>query len=1794
MNPSPLLKQARCALLLAGSLAMTPATQAWVTPVFTNHFSQNPQPYPIPVTGYPDGTGARFGEVLAALGGGRFAVSAPRMDVLRSPAMARGFVGDAGFVWIYNESNGFGGSAAVAVHDLRRWHGLALAAFPDGRLLVGAANAAVTPAGITNELVGVVHLHDTDGTLLGTWPNPDGPANASGAFGWRVTALPGDRFAASSMSGSGKVFLFEATAVAPPLVVIPNPTPDPMGENFGQTLAAFGPDRLLIGDPGDRAVAGRRGSVMIYDLNGELHSTIANPVTTEPRTEADQLGAALLAVDDRRFLASAPAARTISYSQRLQQWTTNENAGAVYLLDDAGAVLATLVAPDVARSQFFGTSLALLGTNHVLIGCASEKINEVPAGAVHLFTLSGVHLGTVDNPAPSLNDEFGHAIAVVDDRRFVVGAPGDDALRTDAGSMYGYQVDDSFFTPPLLTGGVTISIEPPEAVADGAMWALADGPFQQSGASRPVDPGRYPLRFSELADWRGPSEMEVYVVGGNMTEVAVLFTRPPTYDFREVPEQHVRQGETLKLLVSGMDPGQPAQLLAEPPPAGALTFDPSTGRLTYTPGEADRLPFTLTFSVDGVPAGRTVVTPLPDLATEATLIRYHRPLPDPTSRDYISISETGNAPALFNDEIRTTLNVSISGMSLVFDAAHAAQLHQQYSGRHNIREFHLFADRVIIRSPLLLPQTRVAIHARELRFEGDGVINTTPRARTRIPAGAVWDDNRVAGLNGDPGHPGGDVDVLVERFYADPTLPIRFVLKGGTGGRPGEGRNGMFEGTAALFSPGLTTNETHVNWTNLMHRAGNVICGVDNGGIHFWEQVSTTAAGSTVLSTCGSQVPARGEPAVPSGIPGPGGNGGTLRSTVMNLLAYTQRSGGDPGARGNSYVGGDLFFPHFFRTSTFTTNPRTGEVTLRNGDTPAPRVRGADAPAPPGAPGEAGALALADPSAWLHSFSVRGVMQFARDAYLNGHDAAARGLLADYRDSIRTLHPDAVPIAGLDDAAAAEATRLDQAALEVDTLLHRMDSNLDYFGNPGGWVPMLSFEANLVAFEREVEQSIRILYLAYWLNRAATNLQDSLAASQSAVARLATELEDLAAAYNEAQLAIPQLKSESTSLNARIEAMQTRLLVLEFELLARAQQNVEERHKVPFWKKSLGVLAVLADLMPVGQPTLGRIGNGLERLSQVDPGAPLASLRANSTNVFALFSGKDISVCFANPATNAPGTNSAAARKAQTECAKFLGDQLKEMAKIFKEVQVDTKEVAAELEKLKASDPVFRDVSEELVRLNADKERFAQKLAETLQALATLTGAMTENVLATHHLEDRVAKTLTTLDHGALLHVREMEARAKNRLLQFQYYVAKSYQYRVLQPYSGNLQLNRLFDRFQALVEDGGGHVLSAAEFTSLKSLYLAELRETVAQTLQHLNANAPERSLPIQFQLNARELQQLNAEGSVVINLRRRGLFPSSHENIRIADLRTEAISARAVGGTIGTFALLFLDLEHRGVSHLTTGGQTFLFRHYQSATVNPITWNTVFDGLANAFSNSMLSPTTQSLLSVLLDQPTAGNLLLLSRPAADADILLRKQVQSDNGIDLAMDSLTLRLEYDFSTAGGARSRLDVAVTDNLEPVITVSQPDINGRRDGKGDFHRIFPTGTTVTLQSPPSYGARAFDRWVVNGQARPVGETLLALALTSSAVAEARFAPASVSEPGPDIVPPILSLSAGGAGLLGVDLTTAIGLRYTLEESPRLMNPVWTPVEVFIGDGGRRALLRPISTDPEVFYRMFVDVP
>src|SRR5262245_51782752 len=91
-------------------------------------------------------------------------------------------------------------------------------------------------------------------------------------------------------------------------------------------------------------------------------------------------------------------------------------------------LLRTFNNPAPAIDDNFGSSMAALGNDRVLIGARYDDTSATNAGAVYLFHTNGTLLKTITNPIPAFifpyaDEQFGSAIATLGNDRVVVGSP---------------------------------------------------------------------------------------------------------------------------------------------------------------------------------------------------------------------------------------------------------------------------------------------------------------------------------------------------------------------------------------------------------------------------------------------------------------------------------------------------------------------------------------------------------------------------------------------------------------------------------------------------------------------------------------------------------------------------------------------------------------------------------------------------------------------------------------------------------------------------------------------------------------------------------------------------------------------------------------------------------------------------------------------------------------------------------------------------------------------------------------------------------------------------------------------------------------------------------------------------------------------------------------------------------------------------------------------------------------------------------------------------------------------------
>ena len=92
-----------------------------------------------------------------------------------------------------------------------------------------------------------------------------------------------------------------------------------------------------------------------------------------------------------------------------------------------------------------------------------------------------------------------------------------------------------------------------------------------------------------------------------------------------------------------------------------------------------------------------------------------------------------------------------------------------------------------------------------------------------------------------------------------------------------------------------------------------------------------------------------------------------------------------------------------------------------------------------------------------------------------------------------------------------------------------------------------------------------------------------------------------------------------------------------------------------------------------------------------------------------------------------------------------------------------------------------------------------------------------------------------------------------------------------------------------------------------------------------------------------------------------------------------------------------------------------------------------------------------------------------------------MSKNVHTSGGGDIVIDSLVLRLRYDFTRRPVNIRNIDITTNDGLLPYITCSEVDRNGRSNGKGSFHRSYNrSNNTVTFTALEKYGTYHFLYW------------------------------------------------------------------------------------------------------------------
>lgn len=996
------------------------------------------------------------------------------------------------------------------------------------------------------------------------------------------------------------------------------------------------------------------------------------------------------------------------------------------------------------------------------------------------------------------------------------------------------------------------------------------------------------------------------------------------------------------------------------PPKGNFEFNNKTGRFKYYPAPDDYESFVVTFTAT---SGASTVTEDVEFNLKAQTNQENCAIQSngtmPVAEDYTRIAECESfSDSLLNNTYRKVYSISISGKDVVFDNAVRNKV-WGLSGRQDIRDLSIYAERLFIRSALFFPQTEVTIYTKEIIFEDNG--------------------NVVSSINTSP-------------------APIDSI-----------------------------TNEKGIN-------AGNA------GNISLYFKSFKGIPAKRLIANGG-----KGQCSNRNGLPGNGGNGGIVTSS-LDISQYCDFARGSCGVKYGA---------------NYEEATSVGEVI------------GA------GTMGQAGHFELSgNQFSYLHPYYLSPVLRHANDAFINNKPEAALQVCNEYQ----TLIKEYMTSAEWETCDTENEVMLQQDWTEINDMLLRLNQGLDYFGNPVGWVPLLSFEVMLNSYNTEIDRAIPTLYMYYWLSRVDQTLENKVKAKQFAATEAEQNIDNNLTIINQWIAEIPVLQDQADEIQSSIDILQNELNALEQQLLHKARKNVKKRNRI---KKAIGVCRAVANCLPMlgpygaaaGAAINGVLNSGvLNKFTDVDYSQTVKEIgnKAVSENFY-----KDLSKALKSAKDSIGSGGIKALGKTFDnlyKTAEPLITNITNVNNLLSHGSTPKSEVENELIRLKAQSPEYQRLEGEINTLNTAKAILGQRIKDLENDISTTLADVSENVIALDAFRREAFTGNSKRDLNAIQYLDKMQQRAKNRLLKYHYYLRKAYEYRLLKPYQGEFNLVSMYERFEALGM-ALGDVIDANAYSSLSAIFRDVVSGMAEEIIDEYSNNYPEQSAPITIVLSKEQLEAINTSDGITLNFHEMGVFAPDEENVRIVKLGVKHIESH-LDGNVGYTGYMDLNMTHSGISQLRKDGQIYWFNHISKSTTSPHTWGIRYDAITH--ENTTIEPSAASA-SLLYSILNGNNIMLFSRPSAWGDINLTKKVHTSGGGDIVIDSLVLSLQYDFTRRPNKLRNIDITASDDLLPYIACSQADYNGRGDGNGNLYRSYVNSNQpVTFTASEKYENYYFVNW------------------------------------------------------------------------------------------------------------------
>jgi len=659
-----------------------------------------------------------------------------------------------------------------------------------------------------------------------------------------------------------------------------------------------------------------------------------------------------------------------------------------------------------------------------------------------------------------------------------------------------------------------------------------------------------------------------------------------------------------------------------------------------------------------------------------------------------------------------------------------------------------------------------------------------------------------------------------------------------------------------------------------------------------------------------------------------------------------------------------------------------------------------------------------------------------------------------------------------------------QLYTDMSNIINRYEAGLDYFGNPAGWVPMVSLEISSAMFDQEIDYALNAMYLSYWVQHNFENLTDQRSAIQDALQNNSKEVSSLTSEFNALSSAATIAARKFKDLTLESNELKSEINVLHEELIKRAEREIKDeekrRKKFGFFKSAASFMGSVCSAIPL--PATQIIGAGLTGVSEINLDDPFSL--ENLTVAL------DATTNAVNSYSNCAKKNSAAMQSIQDQTSSLssigsglqiaseisaaagpLVSSFNEISGASKSAGVPNSKVQARLQKLMSESPEFKNVQSRLTAVLNKRQEVYSNLVQMNDRISEINTEIPNLTLAINQFAIELAKPAMELDPSTVEFVKDMEQRATERLLRYQYYMAKAYEYRVLKPYPGDFGLEDIVNKIAAMGEGSQSAVLTPDQFDVLKVIYQEQLKVITDRIYSDFTANgASERTGVRYLEITPTDLEYLNKGEQIAVNLYNYGSFrfSSDEQDIRIVDIDIDSYEYFDGTADVETFKF---NIEHSGVSKFLLNDNVYTFNHYSVDNTSRIKWiYTFYPKLGKEPLSNKPSAASSSLLSSLVEGGS-DDLMQFSRPSAWADLYFN--MDADNK---PLQKLILKVTFDYTNPEANNSYAPVSFLSEpaeLSPTILPMQKDINGRQFGIGEIFRFYNLSDSVSFKIASSFG-------------------------------------------------------------------------------------------------------------------------